>query len=63
LLSIDVKTSFGKIAFNIMTGCKSKDSPDGNVTTAWEKIKNKYEHTSAPSMVKLDKQYRESSLK
>jgi hypothetical protein len=45
---------FGKIAFNIMTGCKSKDYPDGNVTTAWEKIKNKYEHTSAPSMVKLD---------
>jgi hypothetical protein len=28
-LSIDVKTSNGKIAFNIVKGCKSKDYPDG----------------------------------
>jgi gag-polypeptide of LTR copia-type len=62
-LSIDVKTSFGKVAFNIVRGCKSKDYPDGNATTAWEKLKNKYEPTSAPSMVKLDKQFRDSSLK
>ena len=46
-----------------MRGCKSKDYPDGNATTAWEKLKNKYEPTSAPSMVKLDKQFRDSSLK
>jgi hypothetical protein len=39
LLSIDVKTSFGKVAFNIARGCKSKDYPDGNATTAWEKLK------------------------
>jgi gag-polypeptide of LTR copia-type len=63
LLSIDVKTSFGKVVFNIVRGCKSKDYPDGNATTAWEKLKNKYEPTSAPSMVKLDKQFRDSSLK
>ena len=46
-----------------MRGCKSKDYPDGNATIAWEKPKNKYEPTSAPSMVKLDKQFRDSSLK
>jgi hypothetical protein len=34
LLSIDVKTSFGKVAFNIVRGCKSEDYPDGNATTA-----------------------------
>jgi hypothetical protein len=39
LLSIDVKTSFGKVAFNIVRGCKSKEYPDGNATTAWEKHK------------------------
>ena len=63
ILSIDVKTSNGKIAFNIVKGCKNKDYPDGNAASAWEKLKNKYEPMSAPSMVKLDRQFRESSLK
>ena len=63
LLSIDVKISFGKVVFIILRGCKSKGYPDVNVTTAWEKLKNRYEHTFAPSMVKLDKQFRDSSLK
>jgi hypothetical protein len=30
ILSIDVKASYGKIAFNIVKGCKNKDYPDGN---------------------------------
>jgi hypothetical protein len=29
ILSIDVKASYGKIAFNIVKGCKSKYYPDG----------------------------------
>jgi hypothetical protein len=37
--------------------------PDGNVASPWEKLKNKYEPISAPSIFKLDKQSRESSLK
>lgn len=63
ILSIDVKASYGKIAFNIVKGCKTKDYPDGNAASAWEKLKNKYEPVSAPSMVKLDKQFRELTLK
>jgi gag-polypeptide of LTR copia-type/Zinc knuckle len=63
LLSIDVKTSNGKIAFNIVKGCKSKDHPGGNAAIAWDKLKNKYKPMSAPSMVKLDKQFRDSVLK
>jgi gag-polypeptide of LTR copia-type len=59
ILFIHVKTSNGKIAFNIVKGCKGKDYPDGNAAVAWEKLKNKYEPVSAPSMVKLDKQFRE----
>jgi hypothetical protein len=54
ILSIDVKASYGKIAFNIFIDCKKKDYSDGNAVTVWEKIKNKYEPVSAPSMVKLD---------
>ena len=63
ILSIDVKTSNGKIAFNLIKGCKSKDYPDGNAATAWERLKNKYEPISAPSMVKLEKQFRGLALK
>jgi hypothetical protein len=34
ILSIDVKASYGKIALNIVKGCKSKDCPDGNAVTS-----------------------------
>ena len=47
ILSIDVKTSSGKIAFNMVKGCKNKDYTEGNATMAWERLKNKYEPTSA----------------
>jgi hypothetical protein len=63
ILSIDVKGSSGKAAFNIIRGCKTKDYPDDNDAIAWERLKNKYEPFSAPSMVKLEKQFRELSLK
>jgi gag-polypeptide of LTR copia-type len=33
------------------------------VASAWEKLKNKHEPVSAPSIVKLDKQFRELTLK
>jgi hypothetical protein len=55
ILSIDVKTSNGKIALRLVKGCKSKDYPDGNAATAWERLKNTYEPISAPSMAKLQK--------
>jgi hypothetical protein len=42
ILSIDVKTSSGKTAFNIIKSCKVKDHPDGNAAAAWKKLKNKY---------------------
>jgi hypothetical protein len=54
ILSVDVKASYGKIAFNIIKRCKSKDHPDGNAINAWETLKNSYEPVPAPSMVKLE---------
>jgi len=42
---------------------KNKDYPDGNAALAWERLKNKYEPISPSSLVKLEKQFRELSLK
>ena len=53
----------GKVAFNKVKGWKIKDYPDGNVFTAWERLKNEYESISGPSLVMLEKQFRELSLK
>jgi hypothetical protein len=42
---------------------KSKDYADGNANMAWERLKNKFEPSSAPSLVKLEKLFRQCSLK
>jgi hypothetical protein len=55
ILSISVKNSSGKVVFNIFKGCKSKEYPDGNAAIAWERLKNKHETISAPSLVTLEK--------
>jgi hypothetical protein len=63
ILSIDDKTINGKVAFNLVKGCKNKKYADGNASMAWEKLKNKYEPQSALSLVKMEKQFRQSALK
>jgi hypothetical protein len=35
ILSIDVKTSSGKVAFNLLKGCKNKYDADGNECMVW----------------------------
>jgi hypothetical protein len=40
ILSIDVKASSAKVAFNIIRGCKTKNYPVGNGFIAWERLKN-----------------------
>jgi hypothetical protein len=62
ILSIDVRASYDKNVFNIVKGWKSKNYPDEDAVTAWEKLKNKYELLNVLSMVKIDKQFRDSSL-
>jgi hypothetical protein len=44
-------------------GCKKKDYADGNESMAWKRLKKKFELSSAPSLVKLEKQFRQCSLK
>jgi tellurite resistance-related uncharacterized protein len=63
ILSIDDMTSSGKVVFNLVKGCKNKDDADGNANMAWERSKNKFEPSSAPSLVKLEKQFCQCSLK
>jgi hypothetical protein len=63
ILSIDDKTSNGKVTFNLVKGCKSKEYVDGNAFMAWERLKNKFEPLSAPSFAKTEKQFRQCALK
>jgi hypothetical protein len=49
------------IASNLVNGWS--DYPHSNAAIAWERLKKKYEPSSAPSMVKLEKQFRSLALK
>jgi hypothetical protein len=59
---IDVKTSSGTVTFSMEKGCKNKNYSEGNAAMAWERLKNKYEPTSAPSLVKAERLFRQSSF-
>jgi hypothetical protein len=61
-LSFDVSSSSGKIAFGIVKSCKTKDYEDGHASLAWEKLNEKYDPVSAPSLVKTERLFRESKL-
>ena len=60
ILSIDVETSSGKVASNIVKG--EQGLCRGNAAMAWERLRNKYESTSAPSLVKTERMFRQSSF-
>jgi hypothetical protein len=51
------------VAFNLVKCCKNKDYADVNASMAWERLKNKFEPSSAPSLVKLEKLLHQWSLK
>jgi hypothetical protein len=63
ILLIDDKTSSEKVAFNLVNCCKNIDYTNGNASMSWERLKNKFELSSAPSLFKLEKQFRQCSLK
>jgi hypothetical protein len=62
VLSIDVSSSSGKIAFRIVKSCKTKVYEDGHAVLAWKKLKKKYDTVSAPSLVKTERLFRECKL-
>jgi hypothetical protein len=48
ILSIDDKTNSGKVAFNLVKGCKNKDYEDGNASIALKRLKNKFNRHQLP---------------
>jgi hypothetical protein len=62
ILLIGDKRSSGKVAFNLVKGCKNKYYADGNANMAWERLKNNFEPSSAPSLVKVEKQFLKCTL-
>jgi hypothetical protein len=63
ILLIDVKANSYNFDFTIIRGWNIEDYQDGNGSIVCERLKNKYEPVSASSMVRLEKQFRELSLK
>jgi len=62
ILSIDHKSSRGKVAFRLVKNSKSSEYPEGNCKLAWDRLVAKYAPRSTPSLLKLKKQFENSKL-
>ena len=62
ILFIDGTTDAGRVAFSIVRGSKTEDLKDGCALTAWTRLNDKYESKSAPSRLKLKKEFNTSKL-
>ena len=62
LLSINTDTDYGKIAFKLVKNSKNSDFPEGNCNLAWARLTTKYAPRTAPSLLKLKREFNESSL-
>jgi hypothetical protein len=60
---MDIEQSRGKVAFGIVKGSKLASYRDGNGHIAWTRLSAKYAPKTAPSMVKLEREFRASKLK
>lgn len=63
ILSIDHSKPTGKIAFSLVRNCKNSDFPEGNCKLAWDRLIAKYAPHTAPSLLKLKKQFANSVLR
>ena len=63
ILSINHTTKEGKVAFSLVKNCKTGDNPEGNCKLAWDRLVAKYAPKTAPSLLKLKKQFANSKLK
>ena len=63
MLSIDTSTAAEKVAFHIIKGCKTKDYPNGNAPKAWKRFCDKYIDKSAPTLIKIKRNFAKSRLK
>jgi len=63
LLMIDGKSQGGKVAFKIVSGCKTDELSDGDAALAWKRLSKKYEPKTAPSRLMLKKRFNASVLR
>ena len=57
ILSIDSMESSGKIAFRLVKSCKIVRQPTGSAILAWKRLKEKYAARTAPTLVKLRREF------
>ena len=62
ILSVNHTTKEGKVAFSLVKNCKTSDFPEGNCKFAWDRLVAKYAPKTAPSLLKLKKQFANSKL-
>ena len=63
ILSINTETNAGKVAFKLVKNSKNSDYPEGNCNMAWSRLTAKYALRTAPSLLKLKREFNNSSLK
>jgi len=63
LLSIQMKTNEGRVAFHIVTGSISADLPDGDAALAWTRLKDKYAPKLTPRKLELHREFQLSKVK
>ena len=62
ILSINHTTNQGKTAFHLVDNSVTPQQPDGNCKIAWQKLMQKYFPKTAPSYIKLKKEFANSTL-
>ena len=61
-MSINTDTKAGRAAFDTVKNRKTKEYPEGNCYLAWQRLINKYAPKTAPSYIKLRKEFINSKL-
>jgi len=62
-LSIDTSTSPGKVAFQLIKGCKMTANKNGDAAQAWKQLVAKYAPKLAPTKMELKLEFQRSRLK
>jgi hypothetical protein len=62
ILSINHTSKQGKVAFSLVKNCKTTEYPEGNCKLAWDCLVAKYAPKTAPSLLKLKKEFENCKL-
>jgi hypothetical protein len=62
MLSMDTTTDEGDVAFGIVSAAMTDDFTNGRAAEAYANLQKKYDPTSAPSMVKITRQFYKATL-